>query len=435
MPKTEINDNLYINKIYNSKQLYINDFPINKEYINYIRGFNYINGDNNKIIKNNISKEIMVNLSIYKERYDKYKNSNFLKLCVDEELIEINQKEFLHPKISVILPCYNKEDVLMKSVRSIQNQSFKNIEIIIVDDCSTDNTTKYYKYLLESDPRIRIFTHIKNMGVWRSRIDGFLYSRGKYVIHFDPGDLYSDRFVLEDAFNIIEKYNLDSIKMIFIYIFNYKTIQNEINIFPNNTNPNSNINKIIYNSSNIKKYNEEIFSNCGVIWNRLTKSCIFTKGLYLLDSNILNAYKNLWEDLWWNQLANEVSNNLLIINRVGYLYYKDNKGEGNIKTKTLNQKNKIIQEFIYFLYFNYILYPDKDNINKIINKLYYYSSKKNNSININYLSSNFKILKRLLFLLIKNPLVKTLNKKYLKKLLINIKKKEKKENNKKKGDK
>ena len=66
----------------------------------------------------------------------------------------------------------------MKSIRSIQNQSLKNIEIIIVDDCSTDDSNKYYKYLLETDERIRVFIHLKNMGVWRSRLDGFLYSKG-----------------------------------------------------------------------------------------------------------------------------------------------------------------------------------------------------------------------------------------------------------------
>ena len=60
---------------------------------------------------------------------------------------------------------------------------------------------------LKTDPRVRIFTHLKNMGVWRTRIDGYLYSNGKYVIHFDTGDLYADEYVLEDAFKLSEKYN------------------------------------------------------------------------------------------------------------------------------------------------------------------------------------------------------------------------------------
>ena len=51
----------------------------------------------------------------------------------------------------------------MKSIRSIQNQSFKNIEIIIVYDFSTDDSKNVFEYLLETDPRIRIFSNLKNM--------------------------------------------------------------------------------------------------------------------------------------------------------------------------------------------------------------------------------------------------------------------------------
>ena len=73
---------------------------------------------------------------------------------------------------------------------------------------------------MDSEPRVRIFYHLKNMGVWRTRIDGLLYSNGKYILFFDTGDLYADNYVLEDAFNLIEKYQLDSLRMLFkIYIF------------------------------------------------------------------------------------------------------------------------------------------------------------------------------------------------------------------------
>jgi glycosyltransferase involved in cell wall biosynthesis len=124
--------------------------------------------------------------------------------------------------ISIIVPSYNKENQILKSIRSIQNQSLKNIEIIIVDDCSIDNSKDIYKYLLETDPRIRVFRHLKNMGVWRSRLDGFLYSRAKYIIHFDMGDLYINNFVLEDYYNIISKYKLDSIRFS-SYTYNNKS--------------------------------------------------------------------------------------------------------------------------------------------------------------------------------------------------------------------
>ena len=60
------------------------------------------------------------------------------------------------------------------------------------------------EYLLKSDQRIRVFKHSKNLGVWRTRIDGLLYSNAKYAIHFDCGDLYYDNYVLEDLYDLIE---------------------------------------------------------------------------------------------------------------------------------------------------------------------------------------------------------------------------------------
>lgn len=300
----------------------------------------------------------------------------------------------------------------MKSLRSIQNQSFKNIEIIIVDDCSTDNSSLLFKNLLKTDPRIRIFTNLKNMGVWRSRINGFLYSRGKYIIHFDPGDLYPDQFVLEDAYNLISKYRLDSVKMLFRFIYNYSNIGN-------NSAPikiKSNYTRIVYETNNVKNYNKEIFKYWGFIWTRLIKSSVVTKGLYLLDSTILNIYKNLWEDIWWNKIIDESSSNLLIINRNAYFYYKDGNGEGDIKLNTDAQRDKIIHEFIYFLYFDLNFLPKKDNKNKILIKLHQYSKKKE-KINLSFLKSNFGVFKKLLLLLIQDPFVSNLKKPFLKRLL------------------
>lgn len=206
---------------------------------------------------------------------------------------------------------------------------------MIVDDFSEDLNSTIYETLLKSDPRIRIIAHLKNMGVWRSRIDGFLYSKGKYVIHFDPSDLYEDNYVLEDIYNIIEKYHLDSVKMLFrsIYQFDNLTSYNiEINDKINYT-------QIAY--SNINDYNSRIMTWAfGVVWNRLVRSDIYSKGLCLLSETVFNFYKNLWEDRWWTAIADQVSNNLLIVKRYGYLYFRDNKGAGAVH---LGQKSKEIQ--------------------------------------------------------------------------------------------
>jgi hypothetical protein len=310
------------NDIFNSRELIINDLLLTNQYIRYIRPI-YEKTKKKKKNQNYINQKY---INIFKKRENESKN--YIENCLKEKLIDKKIYNSIEkPLISVVLPSFNKEKVLMKSIRSIQNQSFKNVEIIIVDDCSRDNSKHYYNYLLKTDPRIRIFTHLKNMGVWRTRIDGVLYSRGKYIIHFDTGDLYSDEYVLEDAYNLVERYNLDSIRMLFKVIDSYDHANNKkIPNFPIN----GEYNKIVYEKDNIKEYNQQIFTDWGTLWTRLAKAEIFIKGLYLLSSSILNIHKNLWEDIWWNKIIDQVSYNLLIVNRYSYLYLYDAKGVGTI---------------------------------------------------------------------------------------------------------
>ena len=419
---TKINNITLIYEIFKSKQLFINDNNLTKQYIHFIRSIKdkksfFIDKEFNK---KNFQNNITFNINDFENNEEQISYKVYGKICVEEKLINSNNIKDSNPIISIIVPSFNKYDVILKSIRSIQNQSFKNIEIIIVDDFSTDNSSSIFKYLLKSDPRVRIFTHLKNMGVWRTRLDGFLYSRGKYIIHFDAGDLYSDPFVLEDAYNIIEKYKLDSVKMMFRLIYNYSNFEQSTIPFEIN----SDKMKIVYEPHNIKKYNDEIFSTWGNIWSRLTRANIVSKGLYLLDSKILNIYKNLWEDCWWNRIIDEASNNFLIINRISYLYYKDGNGEGDIKTDNNIQKNKIIIEFLNFLYFDLNLLPKNDNKNTIIKKLHQYTKCK--KINLNFLISNFDILNHILVLLINDPFVSNIKKVFLKRLIKESKIKEKK---------
>ena len=306
----------------------------------------------------------------------------------------------------------------MKSIRSIQNQSFKNIEIIIINDCSSDKTSKYFNYLLKTDPRIRIFTHLNNMGLWRTRLDGILYSRGKYIICFDNGDLYEDNYVLEDAYNIMEKYNLDSAKFLFRMTRSLYEVKNSS--IPFNIGNNS---KIIYEPENIQNFSDFFNKGWGNVWTRIARANIYIKGLYLLNDIVLNLYKNLWDDLWCNTLLNRVSYSFLIYDRIGYIYIFDGNGEGNPKLNTESQKDKIMKEFLGFLYFDYNMLPKNDNKNKIIQKLKQYS-KHSNSINMKFMKSKFYLLYDLLNILINDPYISNKNKNFLNQLLKKTKKRE-----------
>lgn len=324
-------------------------------------------------------------------------------------------KEYNNPLISIIIPSFNKKKDIMKSIRAIQNQSFRNIEIIIIDDCSKDNSDNIYENLLKNDPRIRLFFHLKNMGIWRTRIDVILYPRGKYILHFKPGDLSENNYVLEDAFNIKEKYSLDTVKMFFRLYYDYNLTHVKfppINYELNYTQ--------IYNRNNMHEDSKIFGGYYGVILNQIVLNEIYVKGLYLLSDEILNVYKNLWEERWWKRLIKEKTNNALTIKRFCYLYYKGFANEHLFFAKTEIEKDRLIHEFIYFLYFDMHFLPkkhDKQFIVDKINKLY----ENNERISIKNFRSKFYIIKDLINRLINDEYVADRNKILLGKILEFIK--------------
>ena len=318
------------------------------------------------------------------------------------------------PLVSVIISSYNKENLIMKTVRSIQNQSLKNIEIIIVDDCSPDNSKEVYKKLLEEDPRIRIFFHLKNQGLCKSRINGILYSRAKYFIAFDMDDYYTDNYVLEDAYNLAQNYHLDSVRFLFILVENTETPYSHIKF---KYSFHEKYETIQYNKKNFYV----VSPIYGTIWNRLTRTNVYIKGLDLVDHYILNAYKNLWEDRWHNTLINRAGFSYLMINRPGYLYMFNEKGEGKMKIGNPKKNFKEICEFIYFWLFNFELLPKTDNKKSIINVLRYFNNENAKywdiKLNLGYLNDKFIPYEHLLTELINDNYVLNEDKVFIKELL------------------
>ena len=162
LPKISLDNNSIplIEEIFNSRKLFIYDTFLTKDYIKYIRPINETKEEKYK--KKYSENEAKISPEIFKNRKEQYNYLDFAKLCLEEKLLDSNKIEYKNsPLISIILPTYNKENILIKSIRSIQNQTFKNIEIIIVNDCSRDNSSRPFTYLLDTDPRIRIFNNVK----------------------------------------------------------------------------------------------------------------------------------------------------------------------------------------------------------------------------------------------------------------------------------
>lgn len=92
-----------------------------------------------------------------------------------------------NPIVSVIMPVYNAEKYILKAVESILNQSFQNLELIIIDDHGTDNSIEIVKEI--KDHRIRIIDNKINMGIAYSRNEGIKNAIGKYIALMDDDDI------------------------------------------------------------------------------------------------------------------------------------------------------------------------------------------------------------------------------------------------------
>lgn len=92
-------------------------------------------------------------------------------------------------KVSIILPVYNCEKYLEKCLYSIVNQTYKNLEIIIINDCSTDNSIAIINKYSKIDDRIKVYSNIKNMKLIYSLNKGIELSKGEYIARMDADDI------------------------------------------------------------------------------------------------------------------------------------------------------------------------------------------------------------------------------------------------------
>lgn len=97
-------------------------------------------------------------------------------------------------KVSIIVPVYNAEEYLNRCVGSLLIQSYKNIEIILVDDYSTDSSLDLCKNFEKNDNRIRVFKS-ERFGVSAARNTGIKMASGKYICFLDSDDEYEKEFV------------------------------------------------------------------------------------------------------------------------------------------------------------------------------------------------------------------------------------------------
>lgn len=114
----------------------------------------------------------------------------------------------LNQLVSIIMPAFNSEKFISKSIQSILNQTYTNWELIIIDDASTDNTYSIIKSYSSNNPKIKVVKNQKNLGPAVSRNLGIDISQGEWIAFCDSDDLWNSE-KLEKQMSLIEKYNYD----------------------------------------------------------------------------------------------------------------------------------------------------------------------------------------------------------------------------------
>ena len=113
----------------------------------------------------------------------------------------------MNPLVTVAIAAYNVENFLVDGMNSVFNQTYDNIEIILVDDGSTDNTPKMCDEIAEKDSRVRVF-HKENGGLGSARNVGIDNAKGEFLYFFDVDDTIEPNLIEENV-KMAQEHNSD----------------------------------------------------------------------------------------------------------------------------------------------------------------------------------------------------------------------------------
>ena len=271
------------------------------------------------------------------------------------------------PLVSVIITTYNRADKVGSCIESVLQQDYKNLEIIVVDDCSSDNTENFFKnnYL----QKVKYIRNNFNQGVQFVSNIGYRYSRGKYVAFVGDDDKWTDKQKLTEQVKIFEN----------DFLQRYGIVTTDIKVVSENNSYKKNIKKpknlvkhilrsngIIYGSAALMR--SSIFKEAGMFNENLprgTDSDVFRRiillgyDVYFINKDMVDYYYNGIDQMTsFNErginyaiishqfklknydeiLKSYPSVRSFILSKLGHMYYLKFNVNKNIITKNLSKK-------------------------------------------------------------------------------------------------
>lgn len=180
--------------------------------------------------------------------------------------------------ISIIIPCYNAGKTISRALNSIREQDFKDLEIIVVNDGSKDNSLEVLSMFEKVDKRIKVFTQA-NAGVSVARNNGLKYAKGNYIVYLDADDNYTTPYALSNMMKRLKDTGSDMV----VCRFTHPCFEQYLE-------------EGVYDLTNKKgflAYYQDFFTS-SMPWNRITKrECItenFIEGVKFTEDEIFNLY-------------------------------------------------------------------------------------------------------------------------------------------------
>lgn len=241
----------------------------------------------------------------------------------------------LNKKISVIIPVYNSEEFLPKCLNSLVKQSYKNLELIIVNDGSPKNCKEIAEEYKLKDNRIKYVEHEKNKGLFQARVTGFENSTGDYIAFLDADDYVSNDFYRE----LIEKAegtNSDIVfsKLVMDYAENDRRIYNLFE-FP-------------FEELNGKECYQEFYNQEGLnfAWH-ITPNKIYSREIWeraVVEYKKVKKHLIMTEDFAFSNVLFYYAKKITKVDRVAFFYTKHDGASTSINDITFKKASKNIED-------------------------------------------------------------------------------------------
>ncbi len=294
-------------------------------------------------------------------------------------------------KVSIIIPIYNAEKTLVKCLESVVNQTYKNIEIILINDGSSDKSEAICKDYLEKDTRI-IYIKQENKGIGFTRNKGISLSTSDYICFVDSDDWVEDNYV-ELLINNLVKYDADisigEVNYVFTvedYLKKPKQLNEKIELLKSEE-----ALKLIFLDKELKSFP----------WMKIFKKSLFKNIKY--PENITH-----FEDLATNYKIFSVANKIVRSNQKIYNYVYFQNSNSNSK-EILRQYEFIITKNEMFLFsknYKFDSKTEKKILKNTLSDCFYSIKKIIRQININFLPKELETVKKELRHYLNNDITK-----------------------------